>query len=146
MSDLQKYKTDFVLFLEAGFIAVNQFDEDAATKLFQAAELADGKNYLNKIGMGYLSLHKLELNKAINSFESVLKQDPQNEMAKAFLGISLSMTPNDVLKGEKLLMETVKSSDKFIKKLSQTALDFIDKFVKKEPTPLEVKKPKAKAK
>ncbi len=35
---LKKYKDDFLLLAEAGFIAVNQADEDAAVKLFKAAE------------------------------------------------------------------------------------------------------------
>lgn len=142
MERLEKYKKDFILFLEAGFIAINQADEDSAIKLFKAAEILDPKNNLIKIGQGYLHLHKLELKQAIDVFEGVLKKEPNNEMAKTFLGIALSWTPTDTMKGEKLLTETTKSKDEPIKKLSMTALDFVEKFIKKEPSPVEVKKKK----
>ncbi len=144
MSVLDEYKNDFLLFVEAGFIAINQTDEDSTIKLFKAAELLDKTNPLIKIGFGYLALHKLELKSAIASFEEVLKKDPKNDMAKAFLGIAISMTPKNMLKGEKLLEETLKSDDKEVKKLATIALDFVDKFIKKEPTPVEPKKKKGK--
>jgi len=140
MSILDEYKQDFMLLLEAGFIATNQTDEDAAIKLFKAAEAIDKTNPLVKIGFGYLALHKLELKEAISSFEQVLKEDPKNEMAKAFLGIAISLTPKDMVKGEQLLHETLESDDKGVKKLAGIALDFVDKFLKKEPTPVEGKK------
>lgn len=140
MSILDEYKQDYILLLEAGFIAVNQTDEDAAVKIFKAAEAIDKTNQLTKIGMGYLALHKLELKKAISIFEEVLKKEPKNDMAKAFLGIAISLSPKDILKGEKLLHETLQSDDQSIKKLAGIALEFVDKFVKKEPTPVEVKK------
>ena len=139
MANLYTYKDDFILFLEAGFIAVNQADEDSALKLFEAAELLDPKNSLIKIGKGYLHLHKLELKQAIDIFEKILKKEPDSEMAKVFLGIALSWTPTDTMKGEKILEETKKSNDKPIKDLSKTALDFVENFIKKEPTPAEVK-------
>jgi hypothetical protein len=139
---LKQYKEDFILFLEAGFIAVNQADEDAAVKLFKAAELLEPKNTLAKVGMGYLHLHKLELKQAIQSFESVVELEPDNDMAKAFLGICKTMTPREVLEGEKLLVAAEQSEDKEVKKLSSMALDFVDKFAKKAPSPAEVRKPK----
>ncbi len=40
MAQLQKYKDDFVLLLESGFIAASQTDEDAAMKLFRAAQIS----------------------------------------------------------------------------------------------------------
>ena len=144
MSVLDEYKNDFLLFVEAGFIAINQTDEDSTIKLFKAAELLDKTNPLIKIGFGYLALHKLELKNAITAFEEVLKKDPKNDMAKAFLGIAISMTPKNMVKGEKLLEETLKSDDKEVKKLATIALDFVDKFIKKEPTPVEPKKKKSK--
>ena len=136
---LEKNKKDFVLFLETGFIAVNQADELSAINLFAAAEVLDPKNNLVKIGIGYLHLHKLELKQAIEKFEQVLKNEPTNEMAKTFLGIALSWTPTDTIKGEKLLEETKKSDDKDVKNLSKTALEFVDNFIKKEPSPVEVR-------
>jgi hypothetical protein len=139
MIQLENNKKDFVLFLEAGFIAVNQADELSALNLFSAAEILDPKNPLVKIGIGYLHLHKLELKQAIEKFEAVLKMDPKNEMAKIFLGIALSWTPTDTMKGEKMLEESKKSETKDIKNLSVTALNFVDTFIKKEPSPVEVR-------
>lgn len=139
MANLDKYKKDFVLFLEAGFIAVNQADELSANRLFAAASALQPQNPLVKIGIGYLHLHKLELKQAISQFEKVIKEDPKNEMAKTFLGIALSWTPTDTIKGEKILTETKKSQDKDVQNLSKTALEFVDNFIKKEPTPVEIR-------
>lgn len=131
----KKFKDDFILLAEAGFIAVNQADEDAALKLFKSAEMLDPENILPKIGFGYLHLHKLELKQAVKYFDQVLESDPQNEMAKAFKGISLSMMPQSVDKGEKILEQTLKSKDPSIKKLAGSAIDFVERFIKKTPGP-----------
>ncbi len=139
---LSKYKNDLLLFLEAGFIAVNQADEDSAVKLFKVAKLLDPANTLSQIGIGYLHLHKLELKESIRNFEEALKKDPHNEMAKAFLGIAMTMSSADMKQGEKILHETQKSGDKGIKSLSNTALDFVEKFIKKEPSPVALKNKK----
>jgi tetratricopeptide (TPR) repeat protein len=132
---IKKFKEDFILLAEAGFIAVNQADEDAALKLFKAAELIDPSNVLPMIGFGYLHLHKLELKQAVKKFEDVLEKEPSNEMAKAFMGLCLSMMPNNVDKGEKILNQTFKSKDPLIKKMSGSAIDFVEKFIKKAPGP-----------
>ena len=140
MSHIEKYKNDFILLAEAGFIAINQCDEDAAIKLFKAAELLDKNNQLSKIGFGYLHLHKMELELAIKAFNEVLKKEPDNEMAKALMGISMTFTTNQVGKGEKILFDIQQSTDdKEVKQLSETAIDFVDTFIKKEPTPVEGK-------
>lgn len=144
---LQKYKQDYILFVESGFIAVNQGDEDAAIKLFKAAATLDPANMLPNVGMGYMHLCKLELKQACKIFEEVLSQDSSNEMAKAFLGIALSLTPNEVAKGEKVLEEIATNShDKNIKVLAETAIDFVEKFVKKAPTPAQMQPPPEKKK
>ncbi|MGE5195911.1 MAG: tetratricopeptide repeat protein [Anaerolineae bacterium] len=137
MDRFEKYKEDFILLAEAGFIAVNQADEDAAVKLFRASELLNPQNFLPKVGMGYMHLCKLELKQACKVFDEVLSHDPTNEMAKAFLGLCLTFTPTEVAKGEQLLEESAKKShDPLIKNLAVSALDFVDKFVKKNPTPV----------
>ncbi|MBS0626184.1 MAG: SctF chaperone SctG [Verrucomicrobia bacterium] len=138
------YKDDFFLFVEAGYIAVNQADEDAAMKLFRAAEMLNPEHSLPKIGFGYLHLHKLELKQACKCFDEVLAEQPDNEMAKAFLGIAMSMTPTQVSEGEKLLEQSTKSKDPLIKRLGASALDFVEKFVKKTPGPVVAEKPKKK--
>ena len=142
MADLNKFKDHFILLVEAGFIAVNQADEDAAVKLFKASQLLKPENTLPKVGLGYMHLCKLELKAACRMFEEVLAKEPENEMAKTFLGLSLSLTPNEVAKGEKILEESAKKShDPQIKGLASTAIDFVEKFVKKAPTPAQLQKP-----
>lgn len=138
MGQLQKYKDHFILLAEAGFIAINQADEDAAIKLFKASEILDPQNILPKIGMGYMHLCKLELKQAAKIFEEILAKDPYNEMAKTFLGLSLSLNPTEVAKGEKVLEESIKMChDPMIKDLAKNALDFVEKFVKKAPSPVQ---------
>src|SRR5690606_38292515 len=132
---IKKYKEDFILFAEAGFIAVNQADEDAAIKLFKAAELLDPSNILPKLGFGYLHLHKLELKEAIKRFEEVLERDPNNEMANAFIGLCYSLMPNAVDKGEQILSNSSKSKDPMIKQMANSAISFIEKFVRPSPGP-----------
>ncbi len=147
MAKIDKFKDHFILFVEAGFIAVNQADEDAALKLFRAAELLNPTNALPQIGKGYLHLCKLELKQACKVFEDVLHKDPNNEMAKTFLGLSMSLNPNDVTKGEKILEDSAKKArDPLIKTLANNALEFVEKFVKKSPTPAQVQKTHEKKK
>ncbi len=132
MSDLKNFKEHFVLLLEAGFIAVNQADEDSAVKLFKASELLNPKSTLPKIGLGYLYLHKLELKQSCKMFKEVLEVEPDNEMAKTFLGLAMTFTTDQVSEGEKILSDAATdSSDKQVKTLAETALDFVEKFVKK---------------
>jgi hypothetical protein len=75
------------------------------------------------------------LKQAIKNFEEVLDSEPHNEMAKAFMGLCLSMMPNSIDKGEKILEQSLKSKDPLIKKMSGSAIDFVEKFVKKSPGP-----------
>lgn len=136
--DLNKYKHHFIVMVEAGFIAVNQADEDSAVKLFKAAALLDPKNLLPKIGIGYLHLCKLELKQACKLFDEILAEDPHNEMAKTFLGLSMSLNPAEVAKGEKILEESAqKTKDPMVKSLASSAIEFVEKFVKKSPSPAQ---------
>jgi tetratricopeptide (TPR) repeat protein len=138
MSKLQTYKDDFVLLLETGFIAAGQTDEDAASKLFRAAQLLSPQNMLPKVGFGYIHLLKLELKQACKMFEEVLKSDPDNNMAKALLGLSTSLTIKDAEKGEKLMEDAMKhSKDPSIKTMAATGIEFVEKFVRKQPTPVQ---------
>lgn len=131
----KEYAGDWLLFSEAGFIAVNLADEDASLKLFKAAETLNPQSTLPQIGFGYLHLHKLELKQAVKKFEDVLAKEPDNEIAKALLGLCLGLMPSSIEKGEKVLEETLHSSDPLIKQLSGTAVNFINKFIKKTPGP-----------
>lgn len=136
--DFTKDTPHFVTLAEAGFIAVNQGDEDAAVKLFKAAALIDPKELLPRIGFGYIHLCKLELKKAAEIFEGILQEDPTNDTAKTFLGLSLSLNPSDVSKGEKFLEEAASTAkEPLVKSLATTAIEFVEKFVKKAPAPVE---------
>ncbi|HSX03507.1 MAG TPA: SctF chaperone SctG [Rhabdochlamydiaceae bacterium] len=141
MASLQKFKDHFFLLCEAGFVAVNQADEDAAVKLFRASALINPASTLPKIGMGYMHMMKLELKQAIKIFDEIMAIEPHNDMAKAFLGICYALTTSEVAKGEKILEQSAqKAEDPMIKKLAVTALDFVEKFVKKAPSPVELQK------
>lgn len=132
MAGLNEFKDHFVLLCEAGFIAINQADEDAAIKLFKAAELLNPKSHLPRIGMGYLHFHKLELKRAAAIFESVLEADPLNDMARTFLGMVLSLSPDMIQEGEKILKEVAeKSQDGQTQTVASTTMDFVNQFVKK---------------
>lgn len=138
MANLQKFRDHFILLCEAGFVAVNQADEDAAIKLFKASALLNPENTLPKVGMGYMHMMKLELKQACNLFEEILHTEPHNEMARAFLGISYALTATETAKGEKMLEEAAKkTSDPSIKKLAHSAIDFVEKFLKKAPSPIQ---------
>jgi tetratricopeptide (TPR) repeat protein len=141
MEELSQYKDDYINFLEGGFIAINQADENSAMKLFKACDLLRPDLSLTEVGRGYLHLHKLELKQAIAIFEEVLHKDPVNELAQTLLGIALSLTPDQGMKGEKIL-ETMgkQTADSQVKKVCHTTLDFVDHFIKKAPGPAEVKK------
>ncbi len=139
MAQLQEYKDHFILMAEAGFIAINQGDEDAAVKLFKATELLNPETTLPKIGMGYLHLCKLELKQAAKVFEEIIKKDPKNEMAMTFLGLTLALNPAECAKGEKVLEESIAAAqDPMIKNLAKSSLEFVEKFVKKAPSPSQV--------
>jgi tetratricopeptide (TPR) repeat protein len=145
MAQLQKYKDDFVLLLESGFIAASQTDEDAASKLFRAAQILQPENVMPKVGFGYIHLLKLELSQACKKFEEVLKSDPHNEMARAMLGLSTSLTVKEADKGEKILKEALKNTqDPSVKNMASTAIDFVEKYVKKQPTPVQGQTQKGK--
>ena len=138
MGQLQKYQNDFVLLLESGFIAASQTDEDSALKLFRAAQVLNPEHILPKVGFGYIHLLKLELSQACKMFEEVLKVEPSNEMARALLGLSQALTIKGVNQGEKLLEQALKNSgDKTVKNMASTAIEFVEKFVKKHPTPVQ---------
>ena len=138
---LEKFREDFYLLLEAGFLAVNEMDEDSAIKLFKAAQILKPENTFPKVGFGYMHLCKLEIKQAIQLFKEVIEKEPKNDMAKTLLGIAMSMSPKESEQGEKLLTETgAASEDKSVKDLANTALDFVNKFVKKAPSPMDPQK------
>ena len=147
MATWEKYKEDFILLTEAGFIAVNQQDENSAIRLFNAAIMLNPKEPLPLIGKGYIHFLKLEIPQAIAVFELVLKQHPNNEMAKAYLGLATSFAPGQADKGEKILEEVMKKShNEPLKKMADSACSFVEKFVKKPVSPAALQAPAKKKK
>lgn len=143
MANIAKYKDHFVLLLEAGFIAVNQADEDAAMKLFHAAQILNEDSSLPRIGIGYLHFHKLELGQAVALFDQVLEKEPNNQMALTFKGMCLSLTPNKTDEGEQLLRQVAgKAATSDIKQVADSTISFVERFVKKAPSPAEIQKKK----
>jgi hypothetical protein len=139
MGVFQDYKDDFILLVESGFIAVNQSDEDAATKLFHAAALLQPGSSLSQLGLGYIQLCKLNLAGAAQLFSDVVTKEPANDVAKTLLGLSYALNPAEVIKGEKVLTESATNSkDPLAKNLATSALDFIDRFIKKDLSPAQV--------
>jgi predicted TPR repeat methyltransferase len=133
MSTLKnKYKEQYILFLEAGFIAVNQMDEPAAVRLFTAAKILNPHSVLNEIGFGYLYMCKLELKKAVEHYGKAIEMEPENEMAKTFLALTMAMTNHHVTDSEKILSTLSDSEDPEVRKLSHQVMEFIDQFIKKK--------------
>lgn len=143
---LSKYADDFFLMLEGGFVAVNSMDEDSALKLFKAAETLRPESTFPKVGYGYMHLCKLEIKQSIAMFQQVLDKEPTNEMAKTFLGIAMGLSPTEGAKGEQILEKMTTSKDSGIKRLADTAIDFINRFVKKGKPPTAPQKPQKKKK
>ncbi len=144
---MQKYTDDWLLLVEAGFIAANQADEDAAFKLFRASQLLSPDNSLSHVGMGYVHMLKLELKQACQKFEEILKKEPNHEMARALLGLSTALSTKEIEKGENLLKQSLsKTQDPSVKAMASTAIEFVEKFVKKAPTPVQGQPPAEKKK
>ncbi len=140
MELLQVYKGDFLLLIEAGFIAANQTDEDSAQKLFKAAHLLNRENQLYKLGIGYIHFLKLETSQSVKAFREVVEKEPDNEVARALLGLALSLGLKNVDEGEAILEGFRKDSkDETVKNMASHAVQFIEKFVKKDPTPVQIK-------
>lgn len=141
MADVCKqFDEDFYDFLEGGFLAVNQTDEDSAIKLFKAAETLRPEDTFPWIGLAYMHLCKLELKQASTLLNQVLAKEPDNEIASSLLGICMGFTPQKTGDGEKILEKMTHSSETEVKKLADLSLRFIDEFIKKSPSPLKAMK------
>lgn len=139
MHHMEEYKKDFFKFLECGFIAISQLDETSAKDLFAAAKMIEPNNTLLMIAEGYMHFTKMQLDLAIKSFEEVLKKEPDNEMAKTFLGLTMSLSPKTMTKGEDILKHTSQHShDPAVKKLADDSVAFVDMHLKKH-SPLQPK-------
>ncbi len=130
------FKRDFALFIEAGFIAVKQLDEVSAARMFQAAHVINPKSTAPKIGLGYIALNKLEIKEATKIFEEVIEQEPDNLLAKTFLGMCFLLIKPKRKKGEKLIEEAMATTtDPTIKDLGKVTLEWAEKDLKKQKAP-----------
>lgn len=92
MTTLQDFKEDLGLLVEAGLLAIKQGDEESAKKIFDACDVLDDDGVQKAFGYGLIAMHKMEIPKAIESFQSLLKKDPENWRATAFLGFAYILT------------------------------------------------------
>lgn len=130
--NLQSFKEDFSMLIEAGFVAVKQLDEISASRIFQAAQRLSPASTAPQIGLGYIALNKLEVNEAVKIFESVLKQEGDNYLAQTFLGICFLLNAPKRKKGEQLIREAMqKTADPTIKNLGTISLEWAEKDLKK---------------
>lgn len=130
---LEELKNDFPLLIEAGFVAVNQKDEESAHRLFKAAQVLEPHSNAPKIGFGFIALNKLELETAEKHFTEVLNGDKDHHLARAFLGITLAFNKKTRVRGRELLEEAMKSSDDpHVKNLGEVSLEWMKKDLKEE--------------
>lgn len=131
--NMQEFKEDFSLLIEAGFVAVKQLDETSATRIFQAAQALSPHSTAPQIGLGYIALNKLEVKEATRIFESVVQKEPDNHLAQTFLGMCFLLTREKRKKGEKLIKEIMeKTHDPTIKNLGAISLEWSEKDLSKK--------------
>jgi lipopolysaccharide biosynthesis regulator YciM len=133
---LQEFREDFAILVEAGFVAVKQLDETSATQLFRAAEMLHPESPAPQVGLGYIHMNKLETAKAIAIFEKIVEKEPDHHLAQAFLGICYALKKNTRKKGEEMLRQAMEASnDPTIKNLGEVSLKWIDKDLKSAKAP-----------
>lgn len=142
MLDESLFQKDFGNLIEVGYIAVKQGNRGAAEKLFKAAQILKPEHTAPTLGFGYIELNAMNLQPARQHFEKVLAQEPNNSMAKVFLGfcyllskiqfnrkkLPSGLQPHEVdalaHKGQKLIEEALKESDDpGVQKLGKSSLE-----------------------
>jgi hypothetical protein len=157
MKDHEKFTDEFANFIEGGFIAIKQGDEDAANKLFLAAHTLKPEHTAPLLGLGHVHLNKMELGKASAKFEEVLKKEPQNAVARILLGFcfllpklgikrkkTIPMQPEEMdrlaIGGKAMIEEGLKTAtDPEIVKLGKSALELLSKVATYRESPLKGK-------
>ncbi|NGX57947.1 MAG: hypothetical protein K940chlam3_00848 [Chlamydiae bacterium] len=134
--NLEDFKDDFPLLLEAGFVAVKQLDEASARHLFNAAQLLSPESSAPRIGLGYIALNKLEVKEATEIFTEITEDEPENHLAMTFLGICYLLTKAKRSQGEKMIKKIIEeTSDETIVNLGSIALQWAEKDLKKLKSP-----------
>jgi len=133
---LEDFGEDFPLLIEAGFVAVKQLDEVSARHLFNAAEALNPESTAPRIGLGYIALNKLEVEEATKIFLEVTEDEPENQLAKTFLGICYLLTKSKREEGEKVIKEAIKATDDpAVSNLGEVALEWSEKDLKNIKSP-----------
>ena len=118
---------DFSLFIQAGFMAIYQADEDSATKLFMAAQLLRPDHPIPHIGYGYIALYKLDSQGVRMATKPVLEKEPSHSVARTLVALS------DLLEGkedgtlsplEELATVAKQSEDPLIEKIFSLMTDW----------------------
>jgi len=135
-ANLNEFKEDFSLLIEAGFVAVKQLDETSASRIFNAAQMMSPNSTAPQIGLGYIALNKLEVKEATRIFEAIARKEPENQLAQTFLGICYLLNKPKRQKGKKLINEAMsKTTDPTIRNLGQISLEWAEKDLSKEKAP-----------
>ncbi|MGA8165229.1 MAG: SctF chaperone SctG [Waddliaceae bacterium] len=125
-------KEDFSLLIEAGFVAVKQLDAISSSRLFIAAQMISPQHTAPQIGLGYIALNQLNVKEATHIYEKIIKKEPENHLAQAFLGICYLLSKPKRKKGEKLIKQVIEESDDpTIKNLGEISLEWAEKDLKK---------------
>lgn len=133
---VEDFQDDFAVLIEAGFIAVKQLDETSATRIFKAAQVLNKESIAPQIGLGYIALNKLEVKEATKIFEDILKKEPENQLAKTFLGICFLLVKPKRERGEEIIKEAMeKSDDATVKSLGKISLEWAEKDLQKNKSP-----------
>jgi hypothetical protein len=133
MDAFEKFKKDFGILVEAGFVAVKHGDEDSATKLFLAAQTLKPEHTAPKLGFGYISLSKLELDDATKTFQDIVTEEPKNYLATIFLGLSLMLSRKNIDKGNKMVNKVLEETeDPSLQHFAQTVLAWKEEFFAQE--------------
>lgn len=133
---LEDFLDDFPLLIEAGFVAVKQLDEVSATRIFNAAQAMNPMSTAPQIGLGYIALNKLEIKRATKIFESVTEREPENYLARCFLGMCFLLTNPKRKQGEEIIKTAMeKTNDPTIKNLGKLALEWAEKDLNKIKSP-----------
>lgn len=128
---LEDFRKDFPLLIEAGFVAVKQFDEVGAKRLFCGAQILNRFHTAPQIGLGYIALNKLQIKEALHFFDGVLKIE-ENYLAETFAGICYLLSKNKKKKGEKMIRDAMaKTDDSTIKNLGTVSLEWAEKDLSK---------------
>jgi len=133
---IEELKQDFALLIEAGFVAVKQLDAVNSSRIFVAAQMLSPDHTAPQIGLGYIALNQLNIKESTHIFEAIVEKEPENYLARTFLGISYLLSKPKRKKGERIIKEAMeKTDDEVIKNLGSISLEWAEKDLKKEKAP-----------